>query len=44
MKWIFADAINLAIDMYEAGEIKHEELDRVATELWQEMQADNEPA
>lgn len=41
MSWTFADAVNLAISMYENGEIRFQDLDRVATELWREMQNDN---
>lgn len=41
MMWTFADAVNLALDMYKNGEIEHKDLDKVATELWQEMQSEN---
>ena len=41
MSWTFADAVNFACQMYENGEIRFQDLDRVATELRQEMQNDN---
>lgn len=41
MKWIFSDAVNLALDMYKAGEIPFEDLDKTVAELWEEMQALN---
>lgn len=40
--WMWADAVELALDMYHAGEIKFDEMDKVATELWNEMQVENE--
>ena len=41
MGWTFADAVNLACQMYKNGEIRFQDLDRVATELWKEMQNDS---
>lgn len=40
MVWTFADAVELACQMYRDGEIRFDDLDKVATELWQEMQND----
>jgi len=44
MKWTYADAINLALDMLKAGEISLDKMDATATELWREMQAENAEA
>lgn len=42
MKWAFADAMNLALDMVRYGEIGVDQLDETVTRLWAEMQEDNE--
>lgn len=42
MKWAFADAMNLALDMVRCGEIGVDQLDETVTRLWAEMQEDNE--
>ena len=42
MKWTYADAIFLALDMWRAGEIGVDQLDETANRLWEEMQIDNE--
>ena len=41
MKWTFEDAVNLAVIMFRNNEIGFNDLDRTATELWQEMQNEN---
>lgn len=40
--WTRNDAINLAIDLYRRGEIAYRNLDKVAEEIWQDMQAQND--
>ena len=40
--WIYADAVNLAIDLYRRGEIAYKDLDKEANEIWQDMQAQND--
>lgn len=40
MKWTFTDAINLALD--EARENPGIDTDKLATEIWREMQTENE--
>ena len=40
--WTYADAINIVLDLYKAGEIPLDQLDATATELWDWMQAENE--
>ena len=40
MKWTYADAIALALD--EARKNPFIDTDKLATEIWAEMQADNE--
>lgn len=42
MKWTFADAVNLAVDMCRNNQIRLIDLDRITAELWQEMQKENE--
>lgn len=42
VQWTYADAIYLAQDMLRAGQIKFADLDKTVTELWQELQAENE--
>lgn len=41
MKWSFEDAVNLAVSMFRNSQIGFNDLDRTATELWQEMQNEN---
>lgn len=41
MKWSFEDAVNLAVSMFRNNQIGFNDLDRTATELWQEMQKEN---
>ena len=40
-EWVWVDAVELALDMYHNGEIGFHDMDRVATELFAEMQAAN---
>ena len=42
MKWAFADAMNLALDMVRHGEIGADQLDETVARLWAEMQTENE--
>lgn len=42
--WSYVDAINLAIDCYNRGEVKLNDLDKLATKIWKEIQSElNEP-
>ena len=39
--WAWADAVEMALDMYHNGEIAFNDMDRTANELFAEMQAAN---
>ena len=39
--WTWADAVEFALSMYHNGEIKFNDMDKVATQLWADMQAEN---
>ena len=41
MLYTYVDAINLALDMHRWEPEKYPDTDALATELWQEMQAEN---
>ena len=42
MKWSFGDAVSDAVSMYLRGEIAFDDVDKVANEIWQEMQKEDE--
>ena len=41
-KWVWSDAVNMALDLYNQGKIKLSEMDAVASSIWRDMEAEND--
>ena len=41
MDWSWVDAVNLAIDLKELEEYRDADVDKLANELWREMEKEN---